>query len=305
MIPTILTTLIFGCGIVAWAWILGQRRSGGQLLTLESHSVVPWDGFDLLAVIIIYVFLTEVCLSLGARWTGIAIPAVGEKPGPDFELLMVRCNLAISAITVLGSVAFIHFRVGATAVDFGFDTSRLPKDIWTGAVAFVAIAPAVYVIQEIGTLLIPYEHPLINELQRKPDAFTQWTAAISALIVAPFFEEFLFRGILQGWLEKMELRLLTNAGIHSDPAFSDNQNIVSSEPLSVAGLKLGTIPIFISSMLFALIHLGQGAAPIALYVFALALGYLYRQTHRLWPSMTVHFLLNAVTLLALITSEKA
>jgi membrane protease YdiL (CAAX protease family) len=204
----------------------------------------------------------------------------------------------------LGSIVFIHYRVGATAADFGFDVSGLPKDLWTGAVAFVAIAPAVYVIQEIGTLLIPYEHPLINELQRKPDAFTQWTAAISALIVAPVFEEFLFRGILQGWLEKMELRLITKAEIRGDTAFGDTQNIILGPRHSIAGLKLGTIPIFISSMLFALIHLGQGAAPIALYVFALALGYLYRQTHRLWPSMMVHFLLNAVTLLALIATEK-
>jgi membrane protease YdiL (CAAX protease family) len=304
VLPTILTTLVFGCGILAWTWILGHRRNGGQLLSLEPHVVVPWDAFDLLALVIIYVFVTEVCLNLGARWSGISIPALGEKPGPDFELLMVRCNLAISAITILGSVAFIHFRVGATATDFGLNIDHLPKDIWTGAVAFVAIAPAVYLIQEIGTLLIPYEHPLIDELQHKPDASTQWIAVISALIVAPIFEEFLFRGILQGWLEKMELRLVANLHNRGDATLNNQPSNASSEQLSISGLKLGTIPIFISSMLFALIHLGQGAAPIALYVFALALGYLYRQTHRLWPSMTVHFLLNAVTLVAVLTGER-
>jgi membrane protease YdiL (CAAX protease family) len=141
-------------------------------------------------------------------------------------------------------------------------------------------------------------------LQHKPDASTQWIAVISALIVAPIFEEFLFRGLLQGWLEKMELRLVANLHNRSDATLNNQLSNASTQLLSVAGLKLGTIPIFISSMLFALIHLGQGAAPIALYVFALALGYLYRQTHRLWPSMTVHFLLNAVTLVAVLTGER-
>ena len=103
MIPTILTTLVFGSGILAWAWILGHHRSGGQLLPLEPHAVVPWDAFDLLAVVIIYVFVTEVCLKFGSPMDRNFDSRLGEKPDPEFELLMVRCNLAISAITILGS----------------------------------------------------------------------------------------------------------------------------------------------------------------------------------------------------------
>jgi membrane protease YdiL (CAAX protease family) len=32
-------------------------------------------------------------------------------------------------------------------------------------------------------------------------------------------------------------------------------------------------------------------------VLALGLGYLYRQTHRIWPSLVVHALLNGCSLL--------
>jgi membrane protease YdiL (CAAX protease family) len=55
-------------------------------------------------------------------------------------------------------------------------------------------------------------------------------------------------------------------------------------------------PIFVSAAIFALMHAGNGPDPIPLFFLALGLGYLYRQTHRITPSMTVHFLLNAASM---------
>jgi membrane protease YdiL (CAAX protease family) len=55
-------------------------------------------------------------------------------------------------------------------------------------------------------------------------------------------------------------------------------------------------PILLSSALFALMHWGQGLAPIPLFFFAVVLGYVYQRTHRLWPSLVAHALLNAGSL---------
>ena len=52
------------------------------------------------------------------------------------------------------------------------------------------------------------------------------------------------------------------------------------------------IPILLSSLLFALAHGGQGAAPFALFLLALGVGYVYQQTHRLLPCLVIHFLVN-------------
>ncbi|MBI2826944.1 MAG: CPBP family intramembrane metalloprotease [Planctomycetia bacterium] len=52
------------------------------------------------------------------------------------------------------------------------------------------------------------------------------------------------------------------------------------------------IPIGVSSSAFALMHLGSGASPIPLFFYALGLGYLYRQTHRLLPPLVMHASLN-------------
>ena len=52
-------------------------------------------------------------------------------------------------------------------------------------------------------------------MQEKNDVAMWIVAAVSAVVVAPLFEEFFFRVLLQGWLEKMELRLV------SEPAADD------------------------------------------------------------------------------------
>lgn len=57
----------------------------------------------------------------------------------------------------------------------------------------------------------------------------------------------------------------------------------------------GWICILASSFLFALAHLGNGPSPIALFAFAMVLGYVYQRTHRILPCIVAHFLLNLVS----------
>jgi membrane protease YdiL (CAAX protease family) len=60
----------------------------------------------------------------------------------------------------------------------------------------------------------------------------------------------------------------------------------------------------LSSLLFAMTHWGQGLAPIPLFFFAAILGYVYQRTHRLWPSLVAHSLLNAGSMAILWLSTK-
>jgi membrane protease YdiL (CAAX protease family) len=65
---------------------------------------------------------------------------------------------------------------------------------------------------------------------------------------------------------------------------------------NVDGRTARAIPVVTSAFVFALLHVGQGPAPIPLFLLALGLGYLYQRTHRLWPSVVLHFLLNTSSL---------
>ncbi len=55
-------------------------------------------------------------------------------------------------------------------------------------------------------------------------------------------------------------------------------------------------PIFVSAAIFGLAHAGQGPAPIPLFLFGLALGYLFRKTGSILPCIVLHLLLNAFSM---------
>ena len=88
----------------------------------------------------------------------------------------------------------------------------------------------------------------------------------------------MFRVLLQGWFEAIEVA---------------KRRVVR---LGLPGEGPAWWPIILSSLLFAMMHIGQGAAPIPLFLLALVLGYLYQRTHRIWPSMAAHLLLNAYSI---------
>ena len=55
-------------------------------------------------------------------------------------------------------------------------------------------------------------------------------------------------------------------------------------------------PILATSGFFAFMHIGQGAAPIPLFVFACVLGYLFQKTGSILPCIVLHMLLNVFSL---------
>jgi membrane protease YdiL (CAAX protease family) len=157
----------------------------------------------------------------------------------------------------------------ATIADLGLATRLLSHDVGLGVFSFGAILIPLGVLNLVLNFLIhpQNEHAILEMLQDGTAPTHVWLASVlTAAIVAPLVEEFLFRGIVQGFLEKV------------------------FGPLSWT-------PILISSTFFAAVHInGDSPAPIPLFFFALVLGYLYRQTHRLWPCIVLHMCLNATSL---------
>jgi membrane protease YdiL (CAAX protease family) len=61
-------------------------------------------------------------------------------------------------------------------------------------------------------------------------------------------------------------------------------------------------PIITTSVLFALLHVGQMPAPFAIFALSIALGLLAQRTGRLTASITLHALFNGFSTLALLGS---
>ena len=74
---------------------------------------------------------------------------------------------------------------------------------------------------------------------------------------------------------------------------------ISSKFDNVASWRVW-LPTLISAAVFALLHFGQGAAPIPLFFLALGLGYVFRKTRTLTAPLVVHLLLNSQSMLFLL-----
>lgn len=190
---------------------------------------------------------------------------------PTTQLSIQLLSLIASLFLTLAWLSILHrdswYRIGLRA-------NR--QDIKLGLISTPLILVLVMVMSLLASAMVEYDHPVLQSLlEQNSVSFLTLTFLVTA-IATPIFEEFLFRGLLQGSLQ----------------AIADSQPDVSQwQPRA-------HWPILISSFIFAMMHFpGQGAAPIPIFVLSVGLGYLYRQTGSLAPPIIVHVILNSITLI--------
>ncbi len=196
----------------------------------------------------------------------------------------------------------------------------------------------VYAIQFVLMQFFTPDHPLIKLLMENGSLAFFLASGFMAVIVAPVVEEYLFRVILQGWLENLAAARQTGIsheqrmrlwlghprtpGIDTDaaqqaadwaaahpaatvaaphnPYASPLPPAATLAPLAAApAMKPAVWPILVSAFLFAMAHFGHAADPIPIFVLALGLGWIYQRTHRVWPCILMHMMLNGLSLIQL------
>jgi membrane protease YdiL (CAAX protease family) len=310
LIPLLLTILLGGAA--AWSVIALRVWRGKPILDYESRRPVPWNWVDLLLTLLVFFANQMACMAAAFHWLGIEDNIAEAIGTPQGRLALLVATAISGLMTFLLSALLVAYRSGASVRDLGFVAGEIPHDIMYGLVAFFAAAPIVYLIQVFFSFVvkIEYDHPLVKAIQQQRDATTIAIVTFTAVVAAPLSEEFLIRVLLQGWLEKLELSSLDlsaqdNLAIGPPPLPGSDEAPVTGNAeaeqktpngtIGLAGLPLGSIPILVSSLLFALMHVGQGAAPIPLFVYALVLGFLYHRTHRALPSIVAHCALNSTS----------
>lgn len=243
-------------GSVWMVRVLARRMHRGQpLVPPRSGAVVPWDGFDVIGV---------VGLVLGAR----IIASAGLEQGSSMHAMLIANTLAMVAGTALAA-GFLRAK-GASWRALGIAQVRPAEDLgiaWQGLVLVLAplLAAAAFL-----NMVVPYTHPIVDYLSTHRDPLAVALVILSAVVVAPVSEEFLFRRVLQGWLEK-------------------------KEPPLERGAAIG-----LSALAFALAHYGQGLAWLPLFGLGVVLGYIVRQTGAIAPAVILHGLFNAVSVMLLL-----
>ena len=310
-IAQLLLGLIFAGGLFMWLRMIGRLMRREPLIDRQWEKPVPWEGVDVLLIIGTVLITQFICGFIALRAFGVHMPFDLTHADPQRDLAILAGNLAASIETFVIGVCILPLQYGVSLTEMGFDIAlffrrrghrpgcvldRRDGGVWRAA-------------DSRRTGRHRSERPVIEAVKEAPSGLMLSIATMSAVVVAPVVEEFLFRIVLQGWLEKVELRLTGYPPVSSPTDEQPLQNpdtllptYVEIPPVPLTarglyGLPLGLVPILVSSTLFALVHWGRGAAQIALFLLALVLGYVYQRTHRFVPSMTIHMALNGVSMI--------
>jgi len=228
-------------------------------------------------------------------------PATPVKSGTtEAPVLFSVGRLVLNSVGMMGATLIM---MGILALRQNQTWSRVgwtPRggDILLGFKASLLILPPTMLLMGLVSTLQKYSHPVLNTL-KSSDAGTDYSVFavlfFTTAIVTPFVEEFWFRGLLQGGLQRLADMRFRGDQLSAGPSASFDE---SDPSLRADWTPIAIWPMVVASLVFALMHWGQGLAPIPLFFLSLGLGYLYRQTGSLIPSIVVHFVLNGFTMTA-------
>lgn len=319
VLPSTLVMILGGAFLamfLAWvavASIVERRLNLGKpvIPSLPSRPrLVPWEWRSVLVIIATMMLAMNVVAF--ALWVaeGHRTPRVNglvqAPPRVDAKVSFSPSEqLLISAFTNLIVLSLgpmiLRWTSNATRADLGFVPRRLARDVGIGCVAFLLVTPVVMLANFAAQVVFKvHEHELEKMLRGDPkEGSFLILAIISAVVLAPVCEEFVFRAVLQGWLRRVYLgRLAERAmleGFQGDLEPTPRLTAHKSWP-PMARL----MPIVITSALFGIVHFEQMPAPIPIFLLSLALGALYEWTESLVPSIVLHALFNAFNTIALL-----
>jgi membrane protease YdiL (CAAX protease family) len=239
-----------------WSVTAIRRRlaRGEAVVPLRPHEPVPWSGADVVGIVAAYLLAAVVATTM--------VP----ESAP-----LVRRLSASSLVTLVVAAASAGWlaRRGADAAALGLAGDRWREDLGLALGSLGLVVFPLLTLAGLLNLLVPYKHHVVDLLAKQRDPWTVAVVVVSAVVVAPLAEEFFFRRVLQGWLEKR-----------------------------MAGDAAG--PVLFSSLAFAAAHAGQGLAYVPLFPFAIVLGVIARQTGSIVPCVLLHALFNSVSVALLL-----
>lgn len=271
---SLLTSMGILAGLVVWCGVSAAllRRWGhfrldsvvGPLRVMAGES--PWI---LLAILL-------VSLSTGALAAQVVVDTwdVSKTHQPfvvTIAMSMVGAAMALAGVRL--------FKQGGLR-SIGLEWRTLWPALTQAAGGFLLVLPVVYLVAMIAQVIAealgrpPEPHGLLEAIGTSANPVATMVLVSAAVIVAPIYEELMFRGLLQTML----MRLLTGPRDPELPVGSRVQGRWQA--------------ILITSLLFSAAHRELAFIP-PLFVLSAGLGYAYERTGRLWVPMGMHALFNA------------
>lgn len=261
--------LVFAAlGVISWTCAALTYRTGFRPFGPQRNRAVPWGGAEIALLLI--AFATQLVGAVWQLWAGSS-----DKAPPEFTAAFEKIGATLLAVSLMIELSLPVILVtvrGARLYQMGMHCSHFTRNVLVGIGAyFLAFPPVSITFLGAQELFERREHVLEQLIRESPTLDRIVVSTLLAVVVAPLFEELLFRGILLPWLRRV----------------------------------LGVWPAIVtSSLLFAVLHADAWPAPIPLFVLALFLGYLAYRTSSLVAPIVLHATFNGVSMLALVLQVK-
>lgn len=356
--PTEVSLLMVFFGLAFLAFI-GASLGGWISFMIYHKTIQAWPGWGWdrpdsriglidLALLVCCIFLAQLPIAFAVR------PFISKesKPIPKVSVASeesatanaspkklevpawVTPIVALSYLLALGlSVLLLHYRTGSNLRQLGIFGGGWGTDIAVGLAAFLLATPVILILSGIVTSMtdVEYEHPVIESMRQHP-----WTFPLlffGAVVGAPLWEEYAFRGLLIRWLDSVrssrgDLRTvllgqrapaLASTHVHSPVGLSFSNlaanpysaptQVANPEPsestpsLDTASPHAGVFPpwwpAIVSGVLFGLAHFGYGVSWIPLILFGVISARLFQLRHSILPCIVLHSCFNALSMFGL------
>ncbi|HET6248891.1 MAG TPA: CPBP family intramembrane glutamic endopeptidase [Tepidisphaeraceae bacterium] len=272
--------------------------------------------------------------------------AIGKPPATldivDQAFLFSVPGIACAAALILAD----HFFGGrGFLTGLGLNLGKFPGGIAWGVLGALILVPPTYAVSILVEFIyqhVSFSHPTEHELltllhTHSPHPMARVVLVLAATLIAPFYEELLFRGHLQTLLKRMIIVFTTPApprtalipgygfpvlqpgiaanfapaGAPVDPPLANvPPDAMAANPPPIAAptppvpaprrVWQSWLAVLITSCLFAAMHEPWMWPPI--FFLSLGLGYWYERTGNLWTNVTIHCLFNSISTFAFLIS---
>jgi uncharacterized protein len=264
MASALLIFVLVALSLQAWRGIIERWMRGLPALERLPRNPSPWLPIACGAAAVLVALMVSVSVTMLLRDTQTLI---------DIGLSDVQWSVFDGMLHVLVALALLTGGGRVPLAECGLNTRHFDRQVRDGLWGFAAsVLPVMFVLVLTAALRTPdNQHPFLKLLQR--DSSVVGVAAwlmVSAVVVAPFKEELLFRVMLQDGLAR----------------------------------RIGSTPaIGITAVLFCMVHGFPDA--LALLPLALILGYVYDRRQSVLSVVLIHALFNLTNILILLLNPEA
>ena len=271
-IEMIAENILISLGVMIFAWWLLQNSLGRKALSASRPRRNRLNPILAILPLLIWYSIISGMFYIRGKIAGDLTQS--QQILWDNAILCASSVLAAIFVFVLVKFTFVRGLKG-----FGLHTSNIFKDFAIALItllgtwpvlmlAFILTTVAGYLIK--GTDYQMAQHQELEFLTDNPQGSVRLIIAFTTIIIIPFFEEILFRGIFQSTIR--------------------------------AYVKRPWLSVFISAAIFATVHVNMEHWPV-IFVLGIALGYSYEKTGRLYPSIFIHALFNATSVISTLTQS--